>query len=175
MGMATSTRVSLEEYFRTHYEPECELIDGELRPKPMPTGHHSSTQVELIVLLRAQEQLGRGRVWSELSLLLPSQAVLIPDVVFSRPGQRFDEHDVLNTPPLLCIEIISPSQSFRELYDKCISYLRWGVPYCWIIDPVRHLAWQIEVDEMPREIFSGGSLRAGDIEVKLADLFSASE
>ena len=28
--MATSTRISLEEYFRTHYEPECELIDGEL-------------------------------------------------------------------------------------------------------------------------------------------------
>ena len=35
--MAATTRISLEEYFRTHYEPECEFIDGELRPKPMPT------------------------------------------------------------------------------------------------------------------------------------------
>jgi Uma2 family endonuclease len=173
MGMATSTRVSLEEYFRTHYEPECELIDGELRPKPMPTGHHSRMQVLLIKLLLACEQLGRGRVWSELSLLLRNEAVLIPDIVFSWPDQPFDGHDVLNTPPLLCIEIISPSQSFRELYEKCVRYLRWGVPYCWIIDPVRRLAWQIEVDEMPREISAAGYLRAGDIEVKLTDLFSA--
>jgi Uma2 family endonuclease len=172
MGMATTTRISLEEYFRTHYEPECELIDGELRPKPMPTGHHSWIQVRLIKLLLADEQLGRGRVWSELSLLLPGEAVLIPDVAFSRPGQRFDEHDVLNTPPLLCIEAISPSQSFNELYEKCRRYLRWGVPYCWIIDPVRRLAWQIEADEMPREILADGSLRAGEIEVKLAELFS---
>jgi Uma2 family endonuclease len=174
MGMATSTRVSLEEYFRTHYEPECELIDGELRPKPMPTGHHSRMQAELIGLLRAHQQRGRGEVLPELSLLLPGEAVLIPDVVFSRPGQTFDEHDVLDTPPLLCIEVMSPSQSFSEVYEKCRRYLRWGVPYCWIIDPVRHLAWQIEADEMPREIPADGSLRAGEIEVKLADLFHQS-
>jgi Uma2 family endonuclease len=169
--MATSTRISLEEYFRTHYEPECELIDGELRPKPMPTGHHSRMQYQLIMLLSAHGQLGLGRVLPELSLLLPGEAVLIPDIVVSRPYQPFDEHDVLNTPPLLCIEIISPSQWFNELYQKCVRYLRWGVPYCWIIDPVKRLAWQIEADELPSEIPADGSLRAGDIEVKLTDLF----
>jgi Uma2 family endonuclease len=175
MGMATSTRVSLEEYFRTHYEPECELIDGELRPKPMPTGPHSEMQAELQKLLWRDEQLGRGKALPELTLLLPDQRILIPDLIFKRPGQTYDEHQVLNTPPLFCVEIISPSRSFSELYDKCRQYLRWGVPYCWIIDPVRRLAWQIEGDEMPREIFSGGFLRAGEIEVKLADLFSAQE
>src|SRR6266853_1121207 len=127
--MATSTRVSLEEYFRTHYDPECELIDGELRPKPMPTGPHSEMQYQVIMLLSAYKQLGVGRVLPELSLLLPGDAVLIPDVVFSRPGQPYDEHGVLNTPPLLCIEVVSPSQSFGELYQKRLSYLRWGVPY----------------------------------------------
>jgi Uma2 family endonuclease len=172
MGMAATTRISLEEYFRTHYEPECELIDGELRPKPMPTGHHSRMEGRLRDLLRPYQQRGLGEALPELSLLLPGDAVLIPDFVFIWPGQRFDEHDVLDTPPLLCIEVISPSQSFNELYEKCGRYLRWGVPYCWIIDPVRRLAWQIEADEMPREIFAEGSLRAGEIEVKLTELFS---
>ena len=169
--MATTTRVSLEEYFRTHYEPKCELIDGELRPKPMPTRQHSRMEGRLRDLLRPYEQLGHGEALPELSLLLPGGAVLIPDLVFSLPNQPFDEHDVLNTPPLLCIEVISPSQSFREMYEKCLVYLRWGVSYCWIIDPVKRLAWQIEADEMPHEIPAGGSLRAGDIEVKLSDLF----
>ena len=140
----------------------------------MPTGQHSLMQCQLIVRLRACEQTGHGRVLPELSLLLPGEVVLIPDIVFSRPNQPFDEHDVLNTPPLLCVEVVSPSQSFSEMYQKCLSYLRWGVPYCWIIDPVKRLAWQIEADQLPREIPSGGLLRAGDIEVKLADLFRQS-
>jgi Uma2 family endonuclease len=169
--MVTSTRISLEDYFRTHYEPECELIDGELRPKPMPTGKHSRMEGRMRDLLRPYEQLGYGEALPELSLLLPGEAVLIPDLVFSLPNQPFDEHDVLNTPPLLCVEVISPSQSFNELYQKCLRYLRWGVPYCWIIDPVKLLAWQIGADEMPREITADGSLRAGNIEVKLIDLF----
>src|SRR5438477_7738353 len=117
--MATGTRVSLEEYFRTHYEPECELIDGELRPKPMPTRHHSRMQAKLMKLLGRDEQLARGEALPKLTLLLPDKSVLIPDLVFARPGQSVDEHDVLNTPPLLCIEVISPSQSFKELYEKC--------------------------------------------------------
>jgi Uma2 family endonuclease len=173
--MATSTRISLEEYFRTHYEPECELIDGEPRPKPIPTRPHSRMQAKLQKLLWSDEKVGRGEALPEQSLLLPDGTVMIPDLVFCLPDQGVDEHQVLNTPPLLCTEIISLSQSFRELYDKCVLYLRWGVPYCWIIDPVRRLAWQIGIDEMPREIRADGSLRAGDVEVKLADLFSASE
>ena len=169
--MATSTRVSLEEYFRTYYEPECELIDGELRPKPMPTPPHSLMQSQVMKLLWPYEEPCRGRVLPELNLLLPGEVILIPDVVFSAPGQPLDERDALDTPPLLCIEIMSPSQSFSELYQKCISYLHWGVPYCWIIDPMKRLAWQIEADELPREIPADGSLRAGEIDVKLAELF----
>src|SRR5947209_12291520 len=99
--MATSTRVSLEDYFRTHYEPECEVIDGELRPKPMPTGHHAEMQAKLMRLLWPDEQLGRGQALPELTLLLPDESVLIPDLIFKLPSQTYDERDVLNMPPLL--------------------------------------------------------------------------
>src|SRR5436305_1434514 len=116
--MATSTRISLEEYFRTHYEPECELINGELRPKPMPTGPHSEMQAQLQRLLWPYEQLGQGKVLPELTLLLADESVLIPDLVFRRRGQTYDQNQVLNTPPMLCVEITSPSQSFSELYDN---------------------------------------------------------
>ena len=144
----------------------------------MPTGKHSRMEGRLRDLLRPYEQLGYGEALPELSLLLPGSAVLIPDLVFSHPNQPFDEHDVLDTPPLLCIEVISPSQSFREMYEKCLVYLRWGVPFCWIplraasgIDPVKRLAWHIEADEVPHEIPADGALQAGGIEVKLTDLF----
>jgi hypothetical protein len=38
--MATATPVSLGEYLRSNYEPERELISGELIAKPMGTLDH---------------------------------------------------------------------------------------------------------------------------------------
>jgi hypothetical protein len=38
--MSSATRVSLEEYLRNQYEPECELVDGVLLAKPMGTLEH---------------------------------------------------------------------------------------------------------------------------------------
>jgi len=111
MTMAASTRISLEQYFRTHVEGECELVDGELRPKPAGTLDHSRIQARLRDALRRYEQAGRGEAIAEMSLRM-NDTVLIPGFVFSRPGQEPDEYRVFNTPAQLCVEIISPSQTF---------------------------------------------------------------
>jgi Uma2 family endonuclease len=169
--MATGTRLSLEDYFRAHYEGECEFIDGELRPKPMGTGPHSRIQARLQNALRRFEQTGHGEALPEMSLRLPNGDVLIPDVLFSRKDQVFDNRGLFDTPPALCIEILSPSQSFGELYDKCRRYLHWGVPVCWLIDPVKKLAWQIGSDEIPHEVPANGSLQAEIVAVSTSELF----
>jgi Uma2 family endonuclease len=169
--MATSTRLSLEEYFRAHYQGQCELVDGELRPKPMGTGPHARVQARLVNALRRFEQAGHGEVLPEMSLHLPQGDILIPDVLFSAKTQVFNAQGIFDTPPVLCIEIISPSQSFAELQDKCRGYLRWGVSSCWLIDPVKRTAWQIERDEVSHQIAENGTLRAGSIAVNLAELF----
>ncbi len=171
IAMATSTRLSLEEYFRAHYQSQCEFVNGELKPKPMGTGPHARVQARLRDALRRFEQAGHGEALPEMSLHLPNGDVLIPDVLFSAKNQTFDAHGIFDTPPVLCIEIISPSQSFTELHDKCRRYLRWGVSSCWIIDPVKRTAWQIEQDELSHEIAENGTLRAGLIPIKLAELF----
>jgi Uma2 family endonuclease len=169
--MATSTKVSLEDYFRTHFEGECELVNGELRPKPMGTKDHSRVQGRVYSALLRYEQAGHGDALVELSLRL-GETILIPDVAFTRPDQSPDQYNVFDTPPFLCVEVISPSQSFGELYNKCLGYLHWGVAHCWIIDPVKRTAWEIGEDEAPLQVSAGGLLRAGEIEVKLGELWS---
>lgn len=170
MDMAAITRISLEEYFQMYFEGECELVNGELRPKPAGAEPHSRIQARLVRFLMRFEQSG-AQALPELNLRFRNNTVLIPDVVFTRPRQRLDRYGSIGSPPLLCIEVLFPSQSFAALYEKCLRYLRWGVPYCWIIDPVKQLVWQIERDEAPREAPPSGSLHAGEIEIKLVELF----
>lgn len=168
--MAAGTRVSLEDYFRTHFEGECELVHGELRPKPMGTKDHSRVQGRVYSALLRYEQAGHGDALVELSLRL-GETIWIPDVAFTRPDQIPGEYNVFDTPPFLCVEVISPSQSFGELYNKCLGYVHWGVPHCWIIDPVKRTAWEVGADETPLQVPAEGSLRAGEIEVSVAELW----
>jgi Uma2 family endonuclease len=48
-----------------------------------------------------------------------------------------DEGDVLKTEkvPLLCVEIISPSQSSTQILRKIRAYFAIGVKSCWYVDP----------------------------------------
>jgi len=167
MYMAVGSRVSLSEYFSACFDGECELVDGALRPKPMGTRDHSRVQGRIYSALLRFEQAGKGEAFVELSLRL-DETVLIPDIVFTRPGQIPDQYNVFDTPPLLCVEVISPSQSFGDLYNKCLGYLRWGVSYCWIVDPIKRVGWQLGPDEVPHERSAQDFLEAGEIKIPLS-------
>lgn len=167
--MATATRISLEEYLRSHYEPECELIGGELFQKPMGTREHMRMERRLADLLARYEPAGLGEVIHELSIR-HGDDVRIPDLVFARPGAQF-QNGILIDAPLLCVEILSPSQRPSELFAKCETYHAWGVPYCWIIDPVKKLAWEYHQDAPVQLIPATGHLAAGEISVACNELF----
>jgi Uma2 family endonuclease len=71
---------------------------------------------------------------------------------------------------LLCVEIVSPPDRIGKLFGKCEEYHKWGVPYCWVIDPERKIAWEyFPADLEPRKI--GGTLTAGPIHLALDDVF----
>jgi len=137
-----AARTSLEEYLSSHYEPECELIDGELFPKPPGTLEHMEMGGRLRDLLKHYQQRGLGRVVFELSIRQQSD-VRIPDVVFAGPGAHFENGILVDVPM--------------------------GVPYCWVIDPIKKLAWEYH-REAPVQLASV-SLGAGEISVTLAELF----
>jgi Uma2 family endonuclease len=167
--MSTATRVSLAEYLRNQYEPECELVDGILVAKPMGTLEHMDMERRLIRLLELYEQSGLGRAVHELSIR-QGDTVRIPDVVFVPVGAHF-ENGILLDSPILCVEILSPAQRQSELFAKCEAYHSWGVRYCWVIDPVGKVAWEYHLDSPVRTAGAAGDLRAGEIVVNVRDLF----
>ena len=159
--------LSLDEYLDRDFEPNTELIAGELRPKPLTTFSHSFICGRLLRLLALQT--GDSRSLPELSLRIGDD-VLIPDVGVLRQKPKQLYRGIVAESPLLCAEVLSQSQSPSEMLAKCERYHKFGVPFCWVIDPETGRAWEYHSGSAQRE--QPTTLMAGELSISLAELFS---
>jgi len=157
--MSTAALISAEEYLRLTEKPNCEYRDGVLYPKAMPTKLHSLIQRALTKLL--------PNSFPELTLRVSPTKYLVPDVAVADdfPGPYPTEA------VRLCCEILSPEDRLGATLAKCEEYHAWGVPFCWVIDPVKKTAWEYHSGGEPQR--ATGEVRAGDIAISLEELFSS--
>ncbi len=66
MPIELTAGLSVDEYLDRSFDPECELLGAETKPKPSATGKHSEMQRRLLRLLEAV--FGEGMVEFELSV-----------------------------------------------------------------------------------------------------------
>ena len=160
--MGTATLIPVEEYLRYTGKPNSEYRDGVLYPKPMPTTFHGLLEFMLVVMLR---KLGLQAA-PEVTVRLSPTKFLIPDVV----AAAFLESPYPTEPVLLCCEILSPDDRLGATFAKCEEYHTWGVPFCWVIDPVKKSAWEYHAASEPERVSE--ALHAGELCVNLDELFS---
>jgi Uma2 family endonuclease len=140
--MATATQVPLSEYLHTSYEPDCEWIDGEIRERAMPDEFHSAIQFFFLeYFAKMRRELGI-RVRPELRLRVAPKKYRIPDVMLLPDSAPFQP--VPDTPPLLCVEVLSPDDRVGELQEKIDDYLGMGVTAIWVINPRLRKAFVID-------------------------------
>jgi Uma2 family endonuclease len=109
-----------------------ELLDGVLVVSPRPTTVH---------------QLVAGRLYGVLSGACPEDLCVVPEpAVELAPQTEFDPDLVVvridqvggakfTGPPLLVVEVRSPSTALIDLNRKKAAYERFGVPSYWIVNP----------------------------------------
>ena len=110
-----------------------ELINGRLIV-PSPTALHQDLCVEILLALRVNcptEYL----VSIDLSMRVDHRNEPRPDVVAIR-REHADRSPVPVEDALLAVEVVSPSSTFRDLYDKARVYARAGVRTYWVVDPL---------------------------------------
>jgi Uma2 family endonuclease len=73
------------------------------------------------------------KVYPEQRVQVSSTRFRIPDVTVVKASQFQDE--IFKNPPQLCIEILSKKDTLDYMQEKLDDYLRFGVPYIWIINP----------------------------------------
>ena len=167
----------------------CEVVDGVLLMPPGPLGEH---QWSIRVIVRHLDpfvtERGIGIVLTapyDVVIQRDPPRVRQPDVLvvnaeltgISRPadlvGRRF-----LESPPLLVVEVLSPSNTRRDVAEKLADYRSIGVPECWL---ARFSARTVEVLRLSGdEVAVSGVYGMGDVlrsealpgfELPIADIF----
>jgi Uma2 family endonuclease len=164
--MATTTvPITLDEYMRTSYSPDCDYIDGVVVERNVGKGKHAYTQSRL--LLKLNQLLERKFiVLVEQRVRISGSRVRIPDVCVVK-----ELEEVVTKAPLLCVEVLSPDDRWNRVIGSVSDYQGMGVPCVWVIDPYQVRAWTFESENPPIEI-KDGRLTAGclGVEVQIGDV-----
>jgi Uma2 family endonuclease len=110
-------------------------VNGELLVGPAPGRTHQR------ISRRLQRQLEDyfhahefGEVFdAPLDVILSRHDVFEPDLVVADPSENSERG--IEKPPLLVVEILSPSTRNADRGVKFRRYAELGIPHCWIVDP----------------------------------------
>jgi len=131
--MGVATLISEEEYLSTSYQPDCEFEDGVLIERNVGTEKHSWLQTALAAYFFRRRKLWNINVYTEQRNRVRTGKYKIPDICVIR-GPR-PTAPVFQEPPFLAIEILSPEDRPIRVNKTIDDWLRFGVPYVWVIDP----------------------------------------
>ncbi len=141
--MATATLIPINAYLTTGYERDVEFVDGELKERPVVLSVHGLLQGLLMQwFLNHAENWGIKAAVEVRTRVSPTR-VRLPDVVV---GPRRHWPQVLVEPPLLVIEILSPSDTFGHIEEVIADYRKMGVPSIWVIHPSSRSGWICDTD-----------------------------
>ncbi len=167
MSTSPPTLVSEQEYLHTSYRPDCDYIDGFLLERNLGQFDHSKLQKLVLLSLSAREAEWNIQVMPELRLKVRNRKYRVPDVmVLDADAPRTP---VIEHPPLLCIEIVSPDDRMPDLVTRAADYSDVGVPLTWILDPTSKRSYIYDQDGLRES--REAVLRCGRIELPIADLF----
>ncbi|SKB02737.1 Endonuclease, Uma2 family (restriction endonuclease fold) [Prosthecobacter debontii] len=114
-------------------EDPAPLSYEEERGKPMPSFHHGIVQANLIVEFAKRSDY---RCVSEVAVIVESVSYT-PDICLYPRKQVDFRHDTvrMKEPPVVAVEIFSPSQGSLEIMEKVDTYLQAGVKSVWVVAP----------------------------------------
>jgi Uma2 family endonuclease len=158
--------ISVEEYLRTSYRPDCDYVDGVVLERNLGEFEHGSAQREILLFLAAHHPGLRKRLIPEQRVQVKSTRFRIPDVCLLAEGAP--RQKIVSVPPALCIEILSPGDTMARIMERVKDYFAMGVPICWIVDPIGRKGWAATPGRLDEA--TDGVLRADGIEMPLAEV-----
>jgi Uma2 family endonuclease len=168
--MSTAALISVEDYLRTTYEPDCDYVDGEVIERNVGERDHSDWQSELVHYFRARRRELKTYAFVEQRIQVAKTRFRVPDVCVYVGEKPRDQ--IFRTPPFICVEVLSPEDRVARTQQRIDDYIKFGVPYVWVINPENRRVW-VYTAEGSREV-KDGVLRTENpsLMVNLSEIFS---
>jgi Uma2 family endonuclease len=181
--------MSLDEFIHEYEQQPFELVDGE-KVLLMPTVFEHTATLKFLykLLLKYEEAFAQIAVFSEAPFVLTDtpdwvKGSRVPDIMVYRAEQitvyqatmpNYSKKPFVLV-PALCIEIVSPTDSYIELEEKVDRYLQDGVELVWVVNPRRGSVTVFERDGKITRLTGDAVLAAvglmPNFAVKVGELF----
>ena len=172
--------MSLEEFRRLPEKPKAEWVDGVavIHSVP-PVWDHSSLQSSMCVWFGTH--LPGLLVGSEAEVWLPADRLRVPEVAVVERPPAGDRLDATIDPPLIVVEVLSPTTRGEDLIRKSPEYAAAGIAQYWVVDPdepsieVNQLVdgqWRSVAKVTPEAPTSGFAVPGhGEVELDFREIF----
>jgi Uma2 family endonuclease len=142
--MATVIHIPVSKYLSTSYRPDRDYVDGETEERNFGEQKHALIQTAIATIFYANRRAWGLCAMTEERIQVAANRYRIPDVCAISASEPIVP--ILTTPPVLCVEVMSPEDRFQRIVQRAQEYQRMGVENIWIIDPETREAWTISTD-----------------------------
>jgi Uma2 family endonuclease len=168
--MASSTLIPVSEYLSTTYRPDCDYVDGELQERNVGERPHAMLQAILASIFNANRKVWNVVAATELRVRAGPNRFRIPDVSVLRRSDPVDP--IVKVAPLICIEVLSPSDTIQRMQERIDDYILMGVQHIWLIDPITRNAWIATADRSHNHVEAELAVPGTPIHISLAQIFA---
>ena len=150
-----------------------ELIDGLVMMSPRPTAKHQVINGNLYSELRHKLKGSRCIPIPEIDLVLEGNN-LIPDLMVIC-NEDITDMKRYEKPPLIAIEIVSPTSASRDHIIKRRKYEQLGIQEYWIVSPEEKCITVFDFVNKNEEMYCEGTVTSfvlPEVVINLEDIFA---
>lgn len=168
--MATAALIPVSEYLSSSYEVDCDYVDGELLDRNMGEWQHGTLQNLLGSLFWTKRHEWNVKTSTEQRVQVRSDRYRVPDVCVMRKADPV--HRIVKTPPLICIEVLSPEDRMQRVLERVRDFHNMGVENVWILNPFTRDAWIAQNDGSQQHISDALTVEGTPIRIDLAEVWA---
>lgn len=168
--MATAQLIPIGEYLATAYRPDVDYVNGELEERNLGELDHSDIQTFFARYIGAHQQAWGVKVQTELRVQVRPDRFRVPDLCLLAVNAPREQ--IVQTPPVLCIEILSPADTVQRMRERIRDFVDMGVPEVWIVDPSSRSVLICRGNTMTEQ--NGGTLivEGTPVHIPIAEIFA---
>jgi len=167
--MATTHLIPVSEYLNTVYRPDMDFIDGEAQERNLGERDHGNLQLFFAVVFFQNRREWNLNIIPELRVQVREDRFRVPDLcILSADAPR---EQIVRTPPVLCIEILSPADTVQRMRERVRDFLDMGVPQVWLVDPLSRSVILCAGSTMTEQTEGILALTGTSVSIPIADIF----